>query len=1620
MEDNHDDDSIRLEEEIEIELSKISISSLEVDDPDIDSSAEASSDSEPISDELPDSVRRYLNFVTARSQNAERLLQDLDNDDMLRDIYNVVPNSASDCLTELASEYNEDPEELKKRVLSEIEDEELQIDTETENADEVNNNGSILSNETVDAGLLTDDNDMAISFSFQEVEAKCKQEYEIWLEQQKEVEDDKIKKLKEEREMEKMENEMERYKRRKRQEELEAERTKLEMLHAQQQAILDEALQKEEEAWKEQLIQHNKLIQNLHMQIEEEQMAFEEQRTKERQQMAEQQNMAAQKIQASFRAFRVYKTYAPVLKEWRAELKRKRDLQEEIKMEQREKEERLRKRALEKKQKEEEERKRQEEKEREEIAEGVKRCREYELKKELVRRQREQLILLEQKRREKDSLNGFTEWKMEPENTDKQVKMTMEEQDIGKVKEDNQDMEVAEKVKVKKVEEEEERTSKMESEMAARNMEEDLEIAKKEGETGMVNEQKKDTAEERKQILQKQQIKLTQEIRLKKEEQNSLWHNDGGEKQTSGKTEFLNEINNDDLVEKGVLYVEDCGSATADCQMGSNTRMLDIKMVVPADITIVDEESGAQSNPVSMNVQLSSGESGQTHKSYASENLKIEPTKKGSQSEVDDLWAKRDLSIKPFEKPNIPYDSIEEKRLMWMKTCKSWSSICGENKRKKTVERGKPRKCSASSLPPLNAAMIIQAGAWNTLQQVTTVAFEDLPGCSLSTLSQCSRLQFLSLRRCGLIALEGLGSCKDLMYIDVEENNIQTISCENLENLCILILNKNRISSIHGLYGCSNLLNLEFSYNKIARIGGLESLKNLQRLVVSHNQLISTKGLSDAPTLIYIDCSFNHLTHIEGIGSCGLLQILKLQGNNLNELPKLENHVLLRELYLEDNSISTFEKFSNYWLPLLQILSFSQNSLTHLAPLFSYLSLEKLDVSNNCLLDLKSVIQWLSGCENLRDLSLYGNPLLQEENWRCSLLNMLPNLKTLNGENIHSNADILGETIKKKPDPESFVAFCQTQIKEISSVCKKATTSLTGEFCMDAVQRQCWYFKKLMKFSSEHRYAHEYGVLYSTEEEEPEKQTNNMNQETINVTEKNSFFVTGAKENKQNLLNMPERSIASGYTQPMSVNSFTAVRAMGRNQECRQKKKNIHYSLNHNGESKDNSVLISPERNKFNKQIMASNGGNYLQRFDSSQNLAATVIQSYWRGYKVRKKIDFYTRLHMAANVIQSSWRSYCVRKNIVGCKKRRHFMDKHQAATIFQALWRGFHLRKKLASALAAVKTDELEDDFREVNVDDFMFNYAVIQKEWPALNSARFLSQTLLFSDQLPSPKSNELIQHEDQLHRLKWPMEKTCQVMERPNSFLLENSQISTRSEKNAVSQFSNLKPSPKPLLRSEKEEQISAEWGFKDLATAQLMLKRAHKMKAKKSTAKRIDPAVRLALFKNNENKHPSVKPPKKAQTGETSYFEGKEDNFTYRDKLKEKIERNKERTYQWLHTQVWDYEGPSPKNEKCKHFLPEIDPEVLKGGRVQLVTSPVRREDTDLELVSMTSGSTLTLNREKNNQPHRQSTGLPKKDAPAPERSQLGPSRKERISFRDHPVQLSGGWGSGKKKAKPLK
>ncbi|NXA93910.1 LRIQ1 protein, partial [Melanocharis versteri] len=209
----------------------------------------------------------------------------------------------------------------------------------------------------------------------------------------------------------------------------------------------------------------------------------------------------------------------------------------------------------------------------------------------------------------------------------------------------------------------------------------------------------------------------------------------------------------------------------------------------------------------------------------------------------------------------------------------------------------------------------------------------------------------------------------------------------------------------------------------------------------------------------------------------------------------------------------------------------------------------------------------------------------------------------------------------------------------------------------------------------------------------------------------------------------------------------------------------------------------------------------------------------------------------------------YAQRKNDCNKTENHQFIEslrqKHEAATVIQAFWKGFLLRKKLASALADVKSGEVEDEYEEINVDAFTFS----EKFSRPADSSEHLNSLLL------SPQ-------------------EVWQCANRPHPYSAEKIHFHSRSGKEAMSQLSNWKEKKKLLFMSEKEEKISEEWGFKDISTAQLMLKRAHKMKPKKYSNKNLDPAVRLALFKNNENKHLPVKPPGKTQPINAGYFEGK--------------------------------------------------------------------------------------------------------------------------------------------------
>uniref|UniRef100_A0A4W5P738 Leucine-rich repeats and IQ motif containing 1 n=1 Tax=Hucho hucho TaxID=62062 RepID=A0A4W5P738_9TELE len=848
-----------------------------------------------------------------------------------------------------------------------------------------------------------------------------------------------------------------------------------------------------------------------------------------------------------------------------------------------------------------------------------------------------------------------------------------------------------------------------------------------------------------------------------------------------------------------------------------------------------------------------------------------------------------------FERMSVSLpEQTEQRRLAWMRDCTSWSKLSLQNKRKQQQgvrterRRGARRAAQGSGLPLLCTETLLQSGAWNSPQEVTTVVLEDLPGCSLSTLSQCPRLQTLTMRRCGLKSLEGLSQCTELRYIDVQDNSITFVDCENLANLRVLRLGRNRLTSIHGLAGAVDLDVLELSHNSITRIGGLEPLKRLQKLLLDHNQLISTRGLKEVYTLLHLDLSHNHLSSVEGLDNCALLNTLDLTGNNLTELPSLRNQVLLLELRLEDNSISSLEGLTACWLPLMQLLSGAQNSITQLPSLCYFVSLEKLDIRDNCLSELQNLCESLQGCPLLREVHLTGNPLQQETRWRSSLQRAVPGLQAIDGQPVGSSPALPGPGLVRALLPQnSFLAFCQAQLQQLHTLQHSHKAELSGALPpLDALRRSLQLHDEAVQLAEEHRYAHEYGDTSITD-----KQDDSHRSDTARVSripaEKSDLEgmdrhggVTNRKqpENKScgntNTwphvvpLISPANYNSEKQPQPPAYRSISSLGTVSTRPELKPATTASYTSSSSTfSEEKTSHATAKPSSSPIPKAHI---------KLDL-KNMAAVVIQRHWRGHRGRQRIQLRPPPGEGHGGRRGRERGRVDRApGHTGSEQSR--LEPDYAATAIQAVWRGFALRRRLAAALAQARGFNPGDHeaFEEVNVDEFVFDEMALERDWmmTSLLSDDSPPKTLLhsppFPDQLLGPKRPLNLPDANQQTSppvLLWKPKQAWMGGERAepaeqrvslDSISRTKSPVSAsglsgpseRSPASAsgLSGLSERSPASVSGLSglSERSEKILEEWGFRDSHTALMMLKRAQKMKSKKQRQRK-----RLGLQKSVE-------------------------------------------------------------------------------------------------------------------------------------------------------------------------
>ncbi|XP_054631998.1 leucine-rich repeat and IQ domain-containing protein 1 isoform X2 [Dunckerocampus dactyliophorus] len=886
---------------------------------------------------------------------------------------------------------------------------------------------------------------------------------------------------------------------------------------------------------------------------------------------------------------------------------------------------------------------------------------------------------------------------------------------------------------------------------------------------------------------------------------------------------------------------------------------------------------------------------------------------------------------------------MEQRRLSWMKSCVFWSQLSRQNRSRPRGSVGTRREfrrsAETSGLPPLCPNILKQVSGRRSLQEVTTLVLEDLPGCSLSTLTQCARLQSLTLRRCGLKVLDSINELPELCYVDVQQNHISRLDCENMSSLRVLKLGYNKLVSIHGLSGAENLDLLELSHNSITRVAGLGSLRRLQRLSLDHNQLISTKGLKDFCTLLYLDCSHNHLASVEGLEENVLLNTLDLTSNNLTEPPALHNHVLLTDLHLDDNSISSLQGLAACWLPLLQTLTVAQNRLTHLPPMSAAVSLSKLDLRFNCLSDVKNACVSLEGCHSLKEVHLTGNPLQQESSWRSTLQRAVSSLRTI--DKTDTDFPVMDSAVAQQISPASdiFLNFIQAQLQQTHDLRQKHSEQLSKALHpLDAVKLTCQHLTETLRLAEDHRHAHE-----CTDISDKQKATS----QSVDIINEAEFsdkvsLVTCNKQICCDTLQLsPEQEVSP-------VCDFPTSAAKGKRTGLQMAAVSQHQDFCHNI---TDAVLVQQLERK------------HKQKWNIS-----TSFTSEDGGGK--------TECGAAASIVAQ-----------------------HHAATVIQAHWRGFTWRRRLASALAAVTSlDTGEDDiFEVVDLDDFVFDEATLEQGW-----------TVPLCDELParcsSVSKKPLLQqlpgsyHEHSQHVLPpLPVWRPTQAWGVKGQDYSTGKTASPHRNKSAsVSVASGL---------SERSEQILKEWGFTNPHTAELMLKRAQKMKSKKKTS---GPSVHLVACRNfplTTYQLGAVEAPRRLR------LRGNDDTKVLQ--AEECLGRAKQdRTREWLRNQN------TLRCSESEHFLPDISADALSAGRSQRVAETVQTEHLHHTSGVWAYNSLLLQPCRESKCARNNSLGpVTKQDVPPPSQVPSAARRKERISFRDETVRWSGGWGGGKKRDK---
>ncbi|KAI0215973.1 Flightless-1-like protein [Lamellibrachia satsuma] len=260
-------------------------------------------------------------------------------------------------------------------------------------------------------------------------------------------------------------------------------------------------------------------------------------------------------------------------------------------------------------------------------------------------------------------------------------------------------------------------------------------------------------------------------------------------------------------------------------------------------------------------------------------------------------------------------------------------------------------------------------------------------------------LRWIRLNHTGIDNVpQELARLEKLEHLSLVHNNVRDIQDEvaKLPNLRVVNCRHNRLKNSGipaDLFGHDDLSVLDFSYNQLKEVPpDLDRAKNLLVLNLSHNQISTLPNhlFINITDITYLDVADNSLETLPPqLRRLTQLQTLVLDDNpllhaQLRQLPAL---VSLETLHMRN----TQRTLSNFPVGLdllanLQDVDLSYNDLPRVPePLYKIASLKRLNLSNNAITELSSLIDtWV----NLEFINLSRNKLTELPNSLCRLTSL--------------------------------------------------------------------------------------------------------------------------------------------------------------------------------------------------------------------------------------------------------------------------------------------------------------------------------------------------------------------------------------------------------------------------------------------------------------------------------------------------------------------------------------------------------------------------------------------------------------------------------------------------------